>query len=35
MFGVFFFGETVLEMFTWMLQSVSDFVDRFMQREDS
>lgn len=34
MFGVFFFGEAVLGMFTGMLEEVSDFVDRFMDRED-
>lgn len=33
-FGVFLFGEAVLEMFNWMLESVSDFVDKLTQREE-
>ena len=30
MFGVFFFGEAVLGLFTTMLESLSDFVDKFI-----
>jgi Flp pilus assembly pilin Flp len=34
MFGVFFFGDAVLAIFNTMLEEISDFVDRFMERED-